>query len=137
MNKPKVIVTRRWPDEVEALLREKFDAVLNRDDAAMSPAQLQDAMREADALLPTVTDQINAEVLSTPDKCARIIASEIVPMLEAVGQPDPGEHRGGAAHALGRRHAGVAERERHERFGGADGPRRSRGHLPLRLAGRG
>ncbi len=75
MNKPKVIVTRRWPDEVEALLREKFDAVLNRDDAAMSPAQLQDAMREADALLPTVTDQINAEVLSTPDKRARIIAS--------------------------------------------------------------
>lgn len=75
MNKPKVIVTRRWPDEVETRLRDKFDAVLNYDDAAMSLAQLQEAMRDADALLPTVTDQINAEVLGTPDRRARIVAS--------------------------------------------------------------
>ena len=67
MNKPKLIVTRRWPEEVETRLCDKFDAVLNGGDVAMGPVQLQNAMREADALLPTVTDQINAEVLGTPD----------------------------------------------------------------------
>ena len=36
MSKLKVIATRRWPDEVQTRLRDKFDAVLNRDDAAMT-----------------------------------------------------------------------------------------------------
>jgi lactate dehydrogenase-like 2-hydroxyacid dehydrogenase len=61
MNKPKVVVTRRWPDEAETCLRDRFDAVLNPEDQAMSSTQLQNALREADALLPTVTDQISAE----------------------------------------------------------------------------
>lgn len=75
MSKARVVVTRRWPDEVENCLRERFDAVLNLEDRPMSTAQLQNALREADALLPTVTDKINAEVLGTPDKRARIVAS--------------------------------------------------------------
>lgn len=70
MSKPKVIVTRRWPEAVETRLKEIFDVQLNEDDHPMSSAELQEALRSADAVLPTVTDPITAEVLSAePLRC--------------------------------------------------------------------
>ncbi len=75
MSKAKIVVTRRWPDEVEARLHDRFDTVLNEADEPMSNEQLRAALREADALLPTVTDRVDAAVLSEPDRRARIIAS--------------------------------------------------------------
>ena len=75
MAKPKVVVTRRWPMPVEARLTELFDARLNADDHRMDVAELQDALRAADALLPTVTDRISAEVLGASPRKARIIGS--------------------------------------------------------------
>ena len=75
MAKPKVVVTRRWPMPVEARLAELFNTTLNADDHRMGTAELQDAMRAADALLPTVTDRISAEVLGASPRKARIIGS--------------------------------------------------------------
>ncbi len=75
MAKPKVVVTRRWPMPVEARLAELFDTTLNADDHRMDTAELQDALRAADALLPTVTDRISAEVLGAGPRRARIIGS--------------------------------------------------------------
>ena len=75
MAKPKVVVTRRWPMPVEARLAELFDTTLNADDHRMDTAELQDALRAADALLPTVTDRISAEVLGAGPLNARIIGS--------------------------------------------------------------
>ena len=75
MAKPKVVVTRRWPMPVEARLTELFDARLNADDHRMDTGELQDALRAADALLPTVTDRISAEVLGASPRRARIIGS--------------------------------------------------------------
>ncbi len=75
MAKPKVVVTRRWPMPVEARLAEQFDTTLNIDDHRMDTAELQDALRAADALLPTVTDRISAEVLGAGPLNARIIGS--------------------------------------------------------------
>ncbi|MGE0118902.1 MAG: 2-hydroxyacid dehydrogenase [Dongiaceae bacterium] len=70
MAKPKAIVTRRWPKEVEEKLAELFDVQLNRDDRPLSVAELQGALRNADAVLPTVSDKITAEVLSAePLRC--------------------------------------------------------------------
>ena len=70
MAKPKAIVTRRWPKEVEEKLAELFDVELSRDDHPMSVAELQAALRNADAVLPTVSDKITAEVLSAdPLRC--------------------------------------------------------------------
>ncbi len=70
MAKPKAIVTRRWPEEVERRLTELFDVELNREDRPLSAADLQDALRSADAVLPTVSDRITAEVLSAePLRC--------------------------------------------------------------------
>lgn len=75
MSKPRVIVTRRWHPEVEAVLTEKFDTQLNPDDHSMSVEELQDALRKADAVLPTVCDKVNAEVLGTDNIRAKILGS--------------------------------------------------------------
>ena len=64
MSKPRVILTRRWPQEVEARAREVFDVELNERDVPMSPGQLQECLRNADGVCPTVSDSIDAEVLN-------------------------------------------------------------------------
>lgn len=58
--KPLVVVTRRLPDAVETRMRELFDTRLNHDDAPLSQEALSAAIREADVLVPTVTDEIGA-----------------------------------------------------------------------------
>ena len=75
MAKPKVIVTRRWPQAVEQLLTEEFDAVLNLEDKPFSPAALGAALQEADALLPTVSDRIDAGVFEAAEPRARLLAN--------------------------------------------------------------
>lgn len=70
MSKPKVIVTRRWPEVVENRLKELYDVQLNEKDRPMSAEELKQALRSADAVLPTVTDPITADVLSAePLRC--------------------------------------------------------------------
>lgn len=56
MAKPKVVVTRRWPDAVEARLARDYDAVFNTSDVPMDVPALREALSTADAVLPTVTD---------------------------------------------------------------------------------
>lgn len=73
--KPRIVVTRRLPREVEHALRDRFDAKLSPEDRPMSSGQLQRALSEADGLLTTVTDRITAEVLSAYPMRARIIAN--------------------------------------------------------------
>jgi lactate dehydrogenase-like 2-hydroxyacid dehydrogenase len=70
-----VVVTRRLPSVVEDELTRDFDARLNRDDRPLGPAELQDALRSADALLCTVTDRITADVLNAEPLRARILAN--------------------------------------------------------------
>jgi lactate dehydrogenase-like 2-hydroxyacid dehydrogenase len=73
--RPRVVVTRRLPEPVEAKLTEAFDAVLNLEDRALTPDELAEAVRSADALLPTVTDRITAEVLSAEPRRTAIVAN--------------------------------------------------------------
>ncbi len=75
MSKPKVIVTRKWPEPVEAQLKELYDVQLNENDVAMTPDEMKAALNNCDAFCPTVTDPVNADVLGTPDISAKIIAS--------------------------------------------------------------
>ena len=75
MDKPKVIVTRSWPEAVEATLREDFDVVLNKSDRAMTSEELHQAMQTADAVLPTVTDKIDADVFNGGSTRAKILAN--------------------------------------------------------------
>jgi len=73
--RPVVIVTRRLPQVVEAELTRDFDARLNPEDRPLSPDGLRSALSGADALLCTVTDRLNAEVLSTEPLRARLLAN--------------------------------------------------------------
>ncbi len=76
MSKPKVILTRKWPDEAEKKAKELFDAVLNEDDHKMSIEELKEAMCNADALCPTVSDfQINSDVFGVENLKCKIVAN--------------------------------------------------------------
>ena len=72
--KPLVIVTRKLPDVVEIRMRELFDAQLNIDDRPMSREELIAAMGKAEVLVPTVTDSIDAGVLSQAGEQLKLIA---------------------------------------------------------------
>lgn len=73
--RPTLVVTRRLPDPVEAALAREFDARLNRADRPLTAAELQEALRQGDALLPTVTDRLTADVLAAAPLRARIVAN--------------------------------------------------------------
>ena len=61
--KPVVIVTRKLPDPIETRMMELFDVRLNLSDAPFGTEELAEALREADVLVPTVTDRIDAGLL--------------------------------------------------------------------------
>jgi len=73
--KPFVVVTRRLPDRVEARMRELFDVRLNGDDRAYGRDDLARAMAEADVLVPTVTDRIDAELIEAAGPRLKLIAN--------------------------------------------------------------
>jgi len=73
--KPQVIVTRRLPDVIETRMMELFDAHLNIEDKPMSQAELIEAVKEADVLVPTVTDRIDLGVLSQAGPSLKLVAS--------------------------------------------------------------
>jgi glyoxylate reductase len=73
--KPLVIVTRKLPDSVETRMRELFDAQLNISDKPMSQAELVQAAKSADVLVPTVTDRIDASVLGQAGDNLKLIAN--------------------------------------------------------------
>ena len=73
--RPRVIVTRRWPAAAEAVLTQRFDTRLNVTDEPLSRDELARALKEADALCPTVTDRIDAELLQHPGIRTRLIAN--------------------------------------------------------------
>ena len=73
--KPLVVVTRRLPDVIETRMMELFDARLNVSDEPMSQAQLIEAVQQADALVPTVTDRIDAGIIAQAGPNLRLIAS--------------------------------------------------------------
>lgn len=68
-------MTRRLPKPVEDELVRLFDARLNADDRALTTDELREAVATADALLPTVTDKISAEVLGADPRRTRIVAN--------------------------------------------------------------
>ena len=72
---PKVVVTRKLPPAIESAIASTFDAKLNVNDVAMSPAQLVDAMKHADAILCTVTDRIGPEYFDVSGRRVRIVAN--------------------------------------------------------------
>lgn len=73
--KPLVILTRRLPEIIEARLMELFNTKLSLDDKPFSKNQLIDAVKEADILLPTVTDIIDKDVIENASSKLKLIAN--------------------------------------------------------------
>ena len=73
--KLRVVVTRRLPEAVETRMKELFDLVLRDEDSRMSRDDLAAAMRGADVLVPTVTDQIDANMLAQAGERLKLIAN--------------------------------------------------------------
>ncbi|MCT4554978.1 MAG: D-glycerate dehydrogenase [Pelagimonas sp.] len=70
-----VVVTRRLPEVVETRLSELFDVRLRDDDNPMSRAALIAAMQEADVLVPTITDRIDAGMIGQAGPQLKLIAN--------------------------------------------------------------
>src|SRR3954452_12609882 len=70
-----VLVTRRLPPAVESRLAGLFRATLNESDEPLDRQTLEAAMCEYDALVPTVTDRIDASLIRTKGRRVRIIAN--------------------------------------------------------------
>ena len=70
-----VVVTRRLPEAVETRLSELFDVTLREDDRPMTREELGVAMRHADVLVPTITDEIDAPLITQAGERLKLIAN--------------------------------------------------------------
>ena len=74
-NRTKVVLTRRLPEPVETRLKELFDVILRDHDTPMSRAELVDAVKTCDVLVPTITDKIDAGLLGQAGENLKLIAN--------------------------------------------------------------
>lgn len=68
-------MTRRLPEVVETRLTELFNAKLRADDTPMTRGELIDAVQEADVLVPTLTDRIDAGLIGQAGERLKLIAN--------------------------------------------------------------
>ena len=73
--KPLVMVTRKLPDVVETRMMELFNTRLNANDEPMSKAELIEAAKSAEVLVPTVTDRIDKAILNQAGDQLKLIAN--------------------------------------------------------------
>ena len=74
-HKPVVVVTRKLPQVVETRMMELFQTKLNATDRAMGKAELIEAVKTADVLVPTVTDRIDKAILMQAGEQLKLIAN--------------------------------------------------------------
>jgi len=73
--KPRVAVTRRLPEIVEAELARDFDVRLNPGDVPLTSEDLAALLREMDGILCTVTDRFDAAMIAAGGIRTRIVAN--------------------------------------------------------------
>ncbi len=74
-SRPKIIVTRKLPDTIETRMMELFDVSLNLNDQPFGKAELIAAVKNCDVLVPTVTDRIDASILTEAGPRLKLIAN--------------------------------------------------------------
>ncbi len=70
-----VVVTRRLPASVETRMMELFDVTLRDDDTPMTREELVQAIKTADVLVPTLSDEIDANLIAQAGPQLRLIAN--------------------------------------------------------------
>lgn len=73
-NPLKILVTRRWPETVEAKLTALGEVTLNEADQPLTGDELTQALQDYDVICPTVTDRLDAQVLQAEDVRTRLLA---------------------------------------------------------------
>ena len=74
-HKLRVAVTRRLPEPVETRLGELFDVVLREDEGRLGRDDLVRLMQDSDGIVPTVTDRIDADMLTEAGERLKLIAN--------------------------------------------------------------
>jgi lactate dehydrogenase-like 2-hydroxyacid dehydrogenase len=74
MSRPRILLTRLWPDGAFAYLKDRYEVTVNETGVPLTQAQLSAAMEDYDALCPTVTDKLTREILR-PGTRVRMIAN--------------------------------------------------------------
>lgn len=75
LTKPTVIVTRKLPEVVETRMMELFDVRLSADDIPFSREALGQALAACDVLVPTLRDDLDADLLSADGVRTKLIAN--------------------------------------------------------------
>ncbi|ADU15193.1 2-hydroxyacid dehydrogenase [Asticcacaulis excentricus] len=74
MSRPRILLTRSWPEGAFAYLKDRYEVTVNETGVPLTQAQLSEAMDAYDALCPTVTDILTKEMLR-PGTRVRMIAN--------------------------------------------------------------
>jgi lactate dehydrogenase-like 2-hydroxyacid dehydrogenase len=75
MSTPRVLLTRRWPTEVESYLGARYEVTLNEADTPLTAEELRAALRDFDAVCPTVTDRLTAQILEVGARRCRVLGN--------------------------------------------------------------
>ena len=74
--KPKILITRPLPETVLQAARDRFDVTLRNRTEVLSPDELRAALRDYDAVLPTLGDRFQADVFAdVPQPRAKLLAN--------------------------------------------------------------
>lgn len=74
-DKPLVIITRKLPEQVEARMGELFKVRVNTDDHPFSRAELVQSVADAEVLVPTINDRIDAALIEQAGPKLKLIAN--------------------------------------------------------------
>ena len=72
---PRIWVTRELPDAVMDRMEQLFDATIHRGPTGLTRDQLAAAMAQCDVLVPTVTDEIDADLIAGAGDRLKLIAN--------------------------------------------------------------
>lgn len=75
MSKPKIFLTRKWPEAVEKAVAQEFDVTFNVDDRPLSRAEIRAALEGYDGLLTAVTDDLQGDTFVGLKPRAKIMAN--------------------------------------------------------------
>jgi lactate dehydrogenase-like 2-hydroxyacid dehydrogenase len=75
MQRPRLLITRRLPDGVHERLRRDYDVTENASDSPLDRDALAKSLQEFDALVPTITDSFDADLLGAGPFRTRMIAN--------------------------------------------------------------
>jgi glyoxylate reductase len=75
IERPRVAVTRKLLPQIEARMAELFDCRFNDDDHEMTADEIVELIQDADILVPTVTDRIDASLIDRAPASLRMFAN--------------------------------------------------------------